>query len=73
MNEKIIYQFSKNKTEEVICTLKTWNDKTFFDIRVFYRNKNNELKPSSKGICLSNERLPEFKMMIGLIEQYNYL
>lgn len=68
MNEEIIYQFSKNKTEEVICTLKTWNDKTFFDIRVFYRNKNNELEPSSKGICLSIEKLEEMKQSIGLIK-----
>lgn len=57
MNEKIIYQFHKNKKEEVICTLKTWNNKTFFDIRVFYRNSNNELKPTSKGICLADDKL----------------
>lgn len=68
MNEKIIYQFRKNYTEEVICTLKTWNNKTFFDIRVFYRNRNNELKPTSKGICLPTEQLAEIKHTTALLE-----
>lgn len=68
MNEQIIYQFRKNYTEEVICTLKIWNNKTFFDIRVFYRNANNELKPTSKGICLSTEQLAEIKHTARLLE-----
>lgn len=68
MNEKIIYQFRKNHTEEVICTLKTWNGKKFFDIRVFYRNGNNELRPSSKGICLSIEQIAEIKHTTSLLE-----
>lgn len=68
MDEKIIHQFRKNRTEEVICTLKTWNGKTFFDIRVFYRNEQNELKPTAKGICLPIERLPDLKTMVNLIE-----
>lgn len=69
MDEKMIYQFRKNRTEEVICTLKTWNGKTFFDIRVFYRNAQNELKPTPKGICLPIERLTKLKAMLVLTEQ----
>lgn len=69
MNEKIIYQFHKNKKEEVICTLKTWNNKTFFDIRVFYRNSKNELKPTTKGICLPANRLLAIKNAVDMLEQ----
>lgn len=70
MNEKIIYQFHKNKKEEVICTLKTWNDKTFFDIRVFYRNEKNELKPTIKGICLVTDKILMLKQMITQLENF---
>lgn len=68
MDEKIVYQFRKNHTEKVICTLKTWNSKAFFDIRVFYRNENNELKPTSKGICLAIEQIEEIKTITKQLE-----
>ncbi len=68
MDEKIIYQFRKNHTEEVICTLKTWNGKTFFDIRVFYRDESNELKPTPKGVCLPIEKVTEIKTITRQLE-----
>lgn len=69
MNEKIIYPFRKNRTKKVICILKTWNNKSFFDIRVFYRNEQNELKPTAKGIYLPIERLVDIKTIVNSIEQ----
>ncbi len=69
MDEKIIHQFRKNRTEELICTLKTWNGKTFFDIRVFYRNEQNELKPTAKGICLPVDKIFIFKSMVTHLER----
>lgn len=70
MNEKIIYQFHKNKREEVLCTLKTWDNKTFFDIRVFYRNEQNELKPTAKGLCLATDKILMLRRMITHLENF---
>ena len=68
MNEEIIYQFSKNTKETVICTLKMWNDKPYFDIRVYYTDDKQTLKPTTKGLCLSANHITELKHILDKLE-----
>jgi len=68
MNEEIIYQFPKNTKETVLCTLKTWNNKPYFDIRVYYTDDKQILKPTTKGLCLSLEHVTELERILDKLE-----
>ena len=68
MNEQIIYQFPKNAKETVICTLKTWNERLYFDIRVYYTDNKRHLRPTTKGLCLSDKHIAELKDVLKKLE-----
>lgn len=74
MQDHIIYSFKKNNAEEVCASIVHTDDKGKFDVnlRIYYKDDNNEFKPSQKGITLSSDLLVELEMAIEkLKEQIN--
>ena len=67
MSEKKIKEIQKNKTETIIISEKEFKGNTYIDIRVFYKDINEELKPTKKGVMLKKELLNELKEAINSI------
>jgi len=62
MKQRLIDSFNKNVLEIVKVYLQTFNDRDYFDIRVWYSNDPQSPgaeRPTRKGLTLSVELLPE--------------
>ena len=52
MNEEIVVaEFKKNARDVVRVSIKTWQGRRLFDLRVYYR-KDEQWLPGSRGLCL---------------------
>ena len=58
----------KNDITLVRVEKRTYKDKEFVDIRQYYKDDNDEFKPTPKGVTIPPERLPE---LIGALEKLN--
>ena len=47
-------------TEGVYVDVNEYKSKKFVDIRKWYKDKNRDLKPTTKGISLSKEQWEDF-------------
>lgn len=54
-----IYEFDKNSVEKVRVSLAEYRGHKLVDIRVYYKNDDNEFLPSRKGISLPLDLFPE--------------
>lgn len=52
-NAKIIGEI---KNGNIIISISEFNGKKFLDIRKFFKNDNEELQPTKKGIALNKEQ-----------------
>jgi hypothetical protein len=68
MADRIIKEIAKNKSETIVVSEKEFRGNSYIDIRVFYRDENEELKPTKKGVMIKKDILPEFKEAINSIE-----
>ena len=68
MADKIIKEIQKNKTETIVISEKEFRGNEYIDIRVFYRDDNEDLKPTKKGVMIKKDLLGEFKEAISSIE-----
>ena len=59
----VIYEFQKNSFEKVMMELNNFRGKRLINVRVYYLadSKMDDWKPSSKGIAMSLDLLPELK------------
>ncbi len=67
MAEKIIKEIQKNKAETIVISEKEFKGNNYIDIRVFYRDINEELKPTKKGVMIKKELLAELREAINSI------
>lgn len=72
MNEletHIISEFQRNEEEKVRLGLKAYKGKIYFDLRIWFPDKETrELIPSKKGICLNLDYLPQMKSFVDTLE-----
>jgi len=60
--DRIIYAFPKNPEEEVRLTLRTYKDRQYLDLRLWFQpSSGGEMHPTKKGLTLGLEFLPEIK------------
>lgn len=70
MENQILYQFARNQDETVYFSLREYKDRTYLDLRVFYRPKDTEeMRPTKKGITLSLDLFPELKRGVAACEK----
>ncbi len=66
--DKVLYSFKRNPTEEVRAGVKEFKKKAYIDIRIYYMDDKGEWKPTKKGVSLSTDFLPELKEAVAAIE-----
>ncbi|MCK5708376.1 MAG: transcriptional coactivator p15/PC4 family protein [Candidatus Aureabacteria bacterium] len=68
MADKILKEIPKNKSETIVISEKEFRGNQYIDLRVFYKDDNEELKPTKKGIMIKKDLLPEIRETINNIE-----
>lgn len=51
--------WANRRGEAVIVSLTSWKDRPLFDVRKYYTDKDGLFAPTSRGIKLALQRLPE--------------
>ena len=59
MTERIFATIPKGRGEEVRVAFSEFKGRTFVAIRIWYATESGEMKPSSKGVNLAIDHLPE--------------
>ena len=54
----IVGEFEKNSKDSVRVTLHQYNGTDLISVRIFYRDKDGELKPGKDGFSLKVEQFP---------------
>jgi hypothetical protein len=65
---RLVGTVEKNTGEELRINLVKWKKQIYFDIRIWFRGDDSEFHPSTRGIRLNCEFLPE---LIGLLQKAN--
>ena len=68
MADKTIKEIPKNKTETIVISEKEFRGNEYIDIRVFYKDDNEELKPTKKGVMIKKDLIGEVKDALNSIE-----
>ena len=62
MEEQIVYSFQKNSEEEMRFSLRTYKERFYLDIRLWFQpSSGGDLRPTKKGLTLGLEHLSEMK------------
>lgn len=62
MEEVVVYSFPKNQDEEIRFTLRSYKDRNYLDIRLWFQTSAaGDFHPAKKGITLGVEHLAELK------------
>lgn len=60
--DRVIYSFPKNEQEEVRFTLRSYKDRQYLDLRLWFQpSSGGDLRPTKKGLTLGLEYLSELK------------
>lgn len=65
-----IFNFQKSFNEFIQISISEFNKKKYVDMRTFYQDDTEELKPTKKGITFSVQTFNEFKEGIKKLEEY---
>ena len=65
-----IFNFQKSFNEFIQISISEFNKKKYVDMRTFYQDDEEELKPTKKGITFSVQSFSEFKEGINKLEEY---
>jgi hypothetical protein len=57
--EHVLLELPRGETDVLRVTRKTYQDKPFTDIRVFYRADDGELRPTKKGCSVRDRELAD--------------
>jgi len=55
-----VIEVPKNTLETIRFQITEFRGKTYADLRVYYRDDNDELRPTRKGLCVNPELWPDF-------------
>ena len=65
----MIGAIEKNAKDTIVVQIRPFKEKMYLDIRNHYRDAQNELKPTQKGISLEVTRFSELKALIDKAEE----
>ncbi len=70
MENQVIYQFGRNENDVVCVSRGKYRDKSYIDFRIFYTDRESgDLRPTKKGITISEDLLPHLKKAVLECEQ----
>ncbi len=56
MENRVVHSFKRNEAEEVRISIGAYKDKTYLDVRVYFRmEKGSDWAPTKKGITIPLE------------------
>jgi Transcriptional Coactivator p15 (PC4) len=63
----VIDRFFKNRrrSDVIVTTLSTYQDKNIVDVRQYFTNENGQLRPTGKGVAMGIGRLVELQAAIA--------
>ncbi|MGB7294201.1 MAG: transcriptional coactivator p15/PC4 family protein [Candidatus Aminicenantales bacterium] len=64
---KLVAEFEKNSAEMIRVHLLEWKTQVYIDIRAWFRAEGNVLRPTTKGVRLNAELLPELRSAIDAV------
>ncbi len=68
-SERIIAEFPKDQEEKVRLGLRAYKGKVYFDLRVWFTDKQTQaIVPSKRGICLNVDFLPQIREFLDALE-----
>ena len=69
-NDRVVYAIRKNPKEEVRFTFREYQDRMYLDVRLWFQpGKGGEYHPTTKGIRLSLEFIPELRKALERVGQ----
>jgi len=68
-DNKTVYSFPKNPTEEIRASLSSYKNKQYLDLRIYYLGDDDEYHPSKKGITLSPDLLGELEEAVRKLRE----
>jgi hypothetical protein len=68
MSDRIVARLRKSELEEVVVAIRNYGGADFVDIRTFFGARNQETKPTRKGVTIPFALYSEFRRSIGLLD-----
>lgn len=68
MSNNSLHEVTKNTQETLRFQITEYKGQQYVDIRVYYRDDNDELRPSKKGLTISPAIWSEFKAGIECLD-----
>ena len=68
MSDQVVARLRKSELEEVVIAIRTYEGSDFIDIRTFFGARNQEVKPTRKGVTIPFAFYSEFRRSIGLLD-----
>lgn len=68
MPDQIVARLRKNDVEEVVVSVRNFEGSDFVDIRTFFGARDQEVKPTKKGVTIPVALYSEFRRSIGLLD-----
>ena len=69
MSKEIVFRFPRNENEEVQFSIGEYKDKLYFDIRLFFKGREDEWRPTKKGLTFSTGHFGEFEKGIEALSK----
>ncbi len=68
MPDQVIVRFRKSSVEEVVVAIRNFEGSDFIDIRTFFGAREQETKPTRKGVTIPLVLYSEFRRSISLLD-----
>ncbi len=68
MPDRIVARLRKSEVEEVVIAVRNFEGSDFIDIRTFFGPRNQETKPTRKGVTIPFAFYSEFRRSISLLD-----
>jgi hypothetical protein len=68
MADRVVARLRKSEVEEVVIAVRNFEGADFIDIRTFFGPRNQETRPTRKGVTIPFAFYSEFRRSIGLLD-----
>jgi hypothetical protein len=65
---EVVARIRKNSNQELVITLKTYQNSDYVDIRTFFGPRGSETIPSQKGVTIPIALYPEFRRVLEQLD-----
>lgn len=70
MDGQVVYEFQRTQDERVCASVASYKGRQYLDLRIFFIDRiSGDLKPTKKGITLSDHLLPQLKNAVLAFEK----